>query len=108
MFTLAILFNGTLSPLSPSFLPFTISFSKTLSQFMNVLSENSEFIQARKDLALAMIEQITKLRSQAVEHRPFGWDDMSAGSTHQLSVAASRQAFKQVALTAVGESRIKA
>ncbi len=81
---------------------------KSLSQFMNVLSENSEFIQARKDLALAMIEQITKLRSQAVEHRPFGWDDMSAGYTHQLSVAASRQAFKQVALAVVGESRIKA
>ncbi len=51
---------------------------KSLSQFMSVLNENIEVIQARKNLALAMIDQITKLRTQTVEHRPFGWEDMTA------------------------------
>ncbi len=50
----------------------------TLSQFMSVLNENIDFIMGRKNSAELMIDQITKLRSQTVEHRPFGWEDMTA------------------------------
>ncbi len=90
---------------------------KTLPQFMSVLNENVEFIQERKRLALQLIEQITKLRVQTVEHRPFGWEDMTAGSTHlsQLSMAPvtiplrRREAkfAKQADLILVGEPRTK-
>ena len=51
---------------------------KTLSQFMSILNENIEVVRTRKELALAMIDQVTKVRTQTVEHRPFGWEDMTA------------------------------
>ncbi len=50
----------------------------SLAQFMTILSENVETITERKESALAMINQMTKIRSQTVEHRPFGWEDMTA------------------------------
>jgi len=60
---------------------------KTLSKFVSVLNENSEQIQERKKLALGLILQMTQSRAQAVEHRPFGWDDMTAGMTAAMKTA---------------------
>ena len=51
---------------------------KTLAQFMSVLNENVEVIQARKQHAHTLIDVMTKIRTQTVEHRPFGWEDMTA------------------------------
>jgi len=51
---------------------------KSLAEFVSILSENIELIKERKTLALNTIHQITRVRAQTVEHRPFGWEDMSA------------------------------
>ncbi len=51
---------------------------KILKEFTNTLDENSEMIKARTLLALSAILQLTSQRTETVEHRPFGWEDMTA------------------------------
>jgi glutamyl-tRNA reductase len=51
---------------------------KNLKEFTNTLDENIELIVARTLRAKKLILQLTFLRTEAIEHRPFGWEDMTA------------------------------
>ena len=51
---------------------------KSLREFTNTLDENIELIRARTSSALQAILHMTFLRTETVEHRPFGWEDMTA------------------------------
>jgi glutamyl-tRNA reductase len=42
------------------------------------ISNNDNLLQERKQAALAAIDRLVEKRGEAIENRPFGWDDVSA------------------------------